>query len=114
MTSEFDFDGGITQVGYEEDSTLSFLSAAQKLAALRLGFRPAFDQFEPRPFVGTSMATPHVSGLAALLYSQGIRKPAAIEEAIKRFAARIDADANECGAGLIDARRALRGLGLAR
>ena len=60
------------------------------------------------------MATPHISGVAALLYSQGIRSPGAIEEAIKRFARPIDATADECGSGLVDPRRALRGLGLAR
>jgi subtilisin family serine protease len=60
------------------------------------------------------MATPHVSGVAALLYSQGINKPAAIEDAIERLAAPIDATKDECGAGLVDARRAVRGLGLAR
>ena len=53
------------------------------------------------------MAAPHVSGVAALLYSQGIRNPAAIEEAIKRFARPINARADECGAGLVDTRRAL-------
>jgi serine protease len=112
--NDFDFDGGVTQMGYEEDATLSFLSAAQKVAALRQGFRPRFDLFELRPFQGTSMAAPHVSGVAALLYSQGITNPAAIEEAIRRFALPIQASADECGAGLVDARRALRGLGLAR
>jgi hypothetical protein len=60
------------------------------------------------------MAAPHVSGVAALLYSQGIRDPRAIEEAIKRFAAPLNATPEECGAGLVDPRRALRGLGLAR
>lgn len=112
--SDIDFEHGITQVGYEEESTLSFLTQVEKVLALRLGFRPRFDRFELRPFQGTSMATPHVSGVAALLYSQGIRSPAAIEQAIKKFATSIDASAEECGAGLVDARRALRGLGLGR
>jgi serine protease len=114
QTSDFDYEGGITQVGYEEGATLSYLTVSQKVAALVLGFRPRFDRFELRPFQGTSMATPHISGVAALLYSQGIRKPAAIEEAIKRFARPINTRADECGSGLVDPRRALRGLGLAR
>jgi serine protease len=110
----FDFQGGVTQVVYEEASTLSFLSLPEKFVALDLGFRPRFDRFELRPFAGTSMATPHVSGIAALLYSQGIRNPAAIEEAIARFAGETGASEEECGAGIVDARRALRGLGLGR
>lgn len=114
MNAFFDFDNGVTQTGYREDSTLSFLTIEEKVAALELGFRPRFDDFELRPFQGTSMATPHVAGVAALLYSQGITNPGAIEEAIKRFAQPISASVEECGAGLIDARRALRGFGLAR
>jgi subtilisin family serine protease len=62
------------------------------------------------------MAAPHVAGVAALLYGQGITNPAAIAAAIKKFAkdlgtAGVD---NEYGAGLVDARAALRGLGVAR
>jgi serine protease len=109
-----DYEHGITQVAYDELSTLSFLNLFQKVAVFQQGFRPRFDRFELVPLAGTSMATPHVSGVAALLYSQGIRNPAAIEQAIKRFAAPINARADECGAGLVDARRALRGLGLGR
>jgi serine protease len=112
--SAVDFERGITQVGYEEISTLSFLTFTEKVVAVRQGFRPRFDRFELVPFQGTSMATPHISGVAALLYSQGIRNPAAIEAAIKRFATPIDARPDECGAGLVDARRAVRGLGLGR
>ncbi len=108
------YDRGITQVGYEEAFTLSYLTPVQKILALYYGFRPRFDRFELRPLKGTSMAAPHVAGVAALLHSQGIRNPAAIEEAIKRFARPINASSNECGAGLLDPRRALRGLGLAR
>jgi hypothetical protein len=32
------------------------------------------------------MASPHVAGAAALLYSQGIKTPAAIEAALEKFA----------------------------
>ncbi len=114
ITTNVDYANGVTQVAYDDDATLDVLPLVVKLAALRAGFRPRFDRFELRPFQGTSMATPHISGVAALLYSQGIRSPAAIEEAIKKFARPLGLRPEECGAGLVDARRALRGLGLGR
>jgi serine protease len=77
---------------------------------------PRADAFAYYYFQGTSMAAPHVSGLAALLRQQGITNPAAIEAAMKRFArdlgpAGVD---DEYGHGLIQPRETLRGLGLAR
>jgi serine protease len=114
LLSSVDFEHGITQVTYDEDAALAFFSPSEALILLRLGFRPAFDRFELSPYQGTSMATPHIAGVAALLYSQGIRNPAAIEQAIKKFATPLGLRADECGAGLVDARRALRGLGLSR
>jgi serine protease len=78
--------------------------------------RPRFDRYAEVPNQGTSMAAPHVAGVAALLYSQGITRPAAIEAALKRFTVDLGAAGrdNEYGYGLIDARAALRGLGVAR
>ncbi|MDP1570905.1 MAG: S8 family serine peptidase [Vicinamibacterales bacterium] len=77
---------------------------------------PRFDRYVVSPSQGTSMASPHVAGLAALLHSQGITSPAAKEAAIKRFARDLGTAGrnNEYGHGLIDARATLRGLGLAR
>jgi serine protease len=77
---------------------------------------PRFDAFQFYYFQGTSMATPHVSGFAALLRQQGITSPAAIEAAMKRFATDRGPTGrdNEYGEGLINPRATLRGLGLSR
>jgi serine protease len=67
-------------------------------------------------YIGTSQATPHVSGLAAMLMQQGIKNPAAIEAALEKFATDLGDKGrdNTYGYGLIEARNTLRGLGLAK
>jgi serine protease len=79
-------------------------------------FPPRFDAFAYEFFQGTSQATPHVSGLAALLMQQGITSPAAIEAAIKQYARDLGPAGrdDEFGVGLISPRSTLRGLGLAK
>ena len=77
---------------------------------------PRFDRSQTYGIAGTSMAAPHGAGVAALLYSQGITRPAAIEQVLKRFARDLGPTGrdDEYGAGLVDPRSALRGLGLRR
>jgi hypothetical protein len=57
-----------------------------------------------------------VAGLAALLISQGITKPAAVEALIAESAKDLGATGRDdtFGAGLIQPRSALRGFGLVR
>jgi serine protease len=77
---------------------------------------PRADAFTYEYFQGTSMATPHVSGFAALLMQQGLTDPAVIERAMKQFATDKGTPGRDdfYGFGLINPRATLRGLGLAR
>jgi serine protease len=77
---------------------------------------PRFDIFATVGYAGTSMASPHVAGLAAMLMQQGITSPAAVEAVLERFAVDLGAKGRDdlFGFGLIDARNALFGLGAAK
>jgi serine protease len=101
---------GILQQTLDDDFVFTFEQGPARYVP------PRFNVFGEFFFQGSSMAAPHVSGLAALLQEQGITNPAAIEAALKKFA--IDKGTagrdDEFGHGLISARNTLRGLGLAR
>ena len=76
---------------------------------------PRFDRYAETPYEGTSMATPHVSGIAALIISQGVTNPAVVEALIKKTARPLGAPGrnDEFGYGLIQPRAALFGFGIA-
>jgi serine protease len=75
---------------------------------------PRFDRYEEVPFQGTSMASPHVAALAALIVSQvPSATPAAIETILRRTALDLGPAGkdDQFGYGLIQARPAIYGLG---
>jgi serine protease len=77
---------------------------------------PRFDRYAETPYEGTSMATPHVTGIAALIISQGVTNPAAVEALIKKTAHPVGAAGrnDDYGYGLIQPRAALFGFGIAK
>ena len=61
------------------------------------------------PYQGTSMAAPHVSGVAALIHAMGITDPGEISTILTRSVQRLPRDArNDYGAGKLDASAALK------
>jgi serine protease len=79
-------------------------------------FEGRFDDFAYFFVEGTSQATPHVAALAALLISQGITQPAAVQAAIESTAEDLGTAGrdDQFGHGLIRPAEALKGLGLNR
>jgi serine protease len=102
-----DRDGGIDGMIWQ--TTLSFFDSDPATVIF-----PRFDRYVETPYEGTSMASPHVAGVAALLMSQGVTKPAAVEALIRATARDLGSTGrdNEFGYGLIQPRTALRGEGV--
>ncbi len=62
-------------------------------------------------YQGTSMAAPHVSGVAALVLSQQSMTPAAVEALLKSTTRAFPGVCTQCGTGLLDAQAAVSGGG---
>lgn len=103
-------EGGILQQTLDQDDLATYTLPPSQFGP------PRADSFGFYYSQGTSMAVPHVSGFAALLIQQGITDPAALEEAMKRYATDKGPAGrdDDYGVGLINPRATLRGLGLAR
>ena len=96
--------GGIYQVTLDDSKFSAF------------SLTPRFDSYTEASFQGTSMSSPHVAGLAALLMSRGVTSPADIEKIIKGSAKDLGQPGRDdvFGYGLIQPRAALFGLGIRR
>jgi serine protease len=102
--------GGILQQTLDQDLLHTYLRGPAQFGP------PRADAVVYSYLQGTSMATPHVSGFAALLIQQGLSSPAVVEAAMKQYATDKGAAGRDdiYGAGLINPRATLRGLGLAK
>ena len=102
-----DRDGGVDGLVWQ--ATISFFDSDPATVVF-----PRFDRYAETPYEGTSMAAPHVAGVAALLMSQGVTKPAAVETLIRATALDLGSPGrdNEYGFGLVQPRAALRGAGV--
>jgi serine protease len=103
-------DGFIFQQTFDFNFTDTYLLPPSRYVA------PRFDMLAYIGYIGTSMATPHISGVAAMMVQQGLTTPAAIEAAMEQTAIDLGTPGrdDQFGFGLIDARAALRGFGLAK
>jgi serine protease len=108
--------GGTRDDGYVWQQTFDFVKVETFKLPLEQYGPPRFDVIGYVGYDGTSMATPHVAGVAAMLMQQGITDPAAIETALENTALDRGTAGKDTsfGFGIVQARNALRGLGLAR
>jgi serine protease len=106
----FGRDGFVFQQTFDFNFTDTFLLPPSQYIA------PRFDVLAYIGYIGTSMATPHITGVAAMIMQQGIKSPAAVEAALEQTAIDLGASGRDdtFGFGLVDARAAMRGLGLAK
>ena len=61
-------------------------------------------------YQGTSMASPHVAGVAALILSKGSKTPAEIETLLKNNTRPFPATCTSCGTGIVDANKVISAL----
>jgi subtilase family protein/fervidolysin-like protein len=108
----FSAEGGILQQTLDLQLVATFTLSPADFARTP----PRFDALAYYYFIGTSQATPHVSGAAAMLTQQGITSPPAIEAALEKFATDLGPPGrdNDFGFGEINARNTLRGMGLVK
>ncbi len=106
----FTADGFIWQQTFDFNFVETFLLPPARYSA------PRFDMIAYIGYIGTSQATAHVSGVAAMLMQQGMTDPAAVEAALEKFATDLGDPGKDStyGFGLVNARNALRGLGIAK
>jgi len=106
-----DTDGSGLDRGFVWQVTLFFPDQDPEVVTV-----PRFDRLQRIGYEGTSMASPHVAGLAALLMSQGVTDPASIEALIRKTAKDLGQPGRDdlFGFGLIQPRAALFGFGIAK
>jgi serine protease len=103
--------GGDTRVDLDGNGFVDGVFQQSYPAALQQQL--IFTEFSYRALQGTSMASPHVAAVVALLISQGITDPALVRAALESTAEDLGPEGfdNEFGHGLIRPVEALRGKG---
>lgn len=90
--------GGDQSAGSRSDGVLSTLNNGQTSPA-----NPIYEYYQ-----GTSMATPHVAGVAALMYAlDSSITPSEVESLLESTARSFPASCSGCGAGIVDAAAAV-------